>query len=52
MHIKIRTCRLGPAGQLQGMFVILIVIYELAMYGTLVLLFNFRGVECFMDSYL
>ena len=28
--------KLGPAGHLQGMFVILIVIYELAMYGKIV----------------
>ena len=46
MHMK--TCiKQGPAGsgpatQLQGMFVILIVIYELAMYGII-------GVECFVD---
>ena len=26
----------GPAGQLQGMFVILIVIYELAIHGMIV----------------
>ena len=34
---------MGPAGQLQGMFVILnVIIYELAMYGII-------GVECFVD---
>ena len=26
----------GPTGQLQGMFIILIVIHELAMYGIIV----------------
>ena len=33
MCIKSGPAGLGPAGQLQGMFVILIVIYQLAMLG-------------------
>ena len=36
MCIKEGPADSGPAGQLQGMFIILIVIYELAMYDIIV----------------